>query len=170
MFVFGTADDVFAMAIRIKENGRALYTGAAKGSEDPVLRKLFEDLASLENDHITLVKYLRGHYSDAFPEGELWDPEGLASGYLRSAADTHVFTQETVSDRMKQAKIAPEVLDMAIQFEKDTVHFFVAMKEMLPDEKGKEKLDGLIRDQMDRIRLLAEARTKCLPSRCEIIS
>lgn len=169
MFVFGTADDVFAMAIRIKENGRALYEGAAKGSEDPVLKKLFGDLASLEDGHILLVNYLRAEYSDAFPEGEVWDPEGLATGYLRAAADTHVFTQDTISERLKQVQTAPEALDMAVQFEKDSVHFFVAMKEMLPDETGKGKLDELIRGQMDRIRMLAQARKSCLPSRCEII-
>ncbi|MDQ7784331.1 MAG: ferritin family protein [Desulfomonilaceae bacterium] len=169
MLVFGTVDDVFAMAVRIKENGRTLYSGAAKGSEDQVLSKLFADLAELEDGHILLIKDLRARYSDDSPTGLVWDPEGLAAGYLRSAADTHVFTRETVSERMKQVGTAPEVLDMAVQFEKDTVHFLVAMKEMLLDEQDKDKLDELIRGQMDRIGMLSDARRTCRPTRCEII-
>ena len=99
MFVFGTADDVFTMALRIKENGRTLYAGAAKGSEEPVLKKLFEDLASLENGHITLIKYLRAQYSDASSKEDVWDPEGLAASYLKAAADTHFFTREATANR-----------------------------------------------------------------------
>lgn len=169
MLVFGTVDDVFSMAIRIKENGMALYSGAAKGSEDPVLAKLFSDLASLEVGDIALIRELQKEFADAFPEGQVWDPEGLSAGYLRSAADTHVFTREAVENRMKQVKLAPEVLDMAIQFEKDTVHFLTAMKEMVLDESGKAKLDQLIRGQLDRLGKLADALTTCGPSRCEIV-
>ncbi|MFC1836851.1 hypothetical protein ACFL2Q_19355 [Thermodesulfobacteriota bacterium] len=168
MFVFGTSDDVFVMAIRIIENGRALYAGAAEGTQDPVLKKLFQDLAELEDGHLTLVKYLRVEYADALPEGEVWDPEGLAAGYLGAAADTHVFTHEAAKDRMRQVKTAPEALEMAIQFEKDTVHFFLAMKEMLPDRNGKDKLDALIIDEMDRIRKFVVARKTCKPTTCEI--
>jgi len=44
------------------------------------------------------------------------------------------------------------------------------MKEMLPDDLGKGNLDDLIRGQMDRIGLLAEARKTCKPTKCEIIT
>ncbi len=169
MFVFGTADDVFAMAIRIKENGRRLYAGAAQGSEDPVQKKIFEDLATLEDDHIKVVKSLRARFADRFEdEEEAWDPEGLARSYLQAAADTHVFTHETTTERLKQVRTAPQALEMAIQFEKDSVHFLLGMKEMLPDPKGKEELDELIAEEMDRIARLAQAMKICLPTRCEI--
>jgi rubrerythrin len=170
MFIFGTADDVFAMAIRIKENGRRLYTGAAEGSEDPVQKRLFEDLAALEDDQIRVFKSLRARFAEHVPdEEEAWDPEGLARSYLEAAADTHVFTQEAATERLKEVKTAPQALEMAIQFEKDSVHFFLGMKEILPDAKGKDDLDGLITEEMDRIARLAQAKKTCLPTRCEIV-
>lgn len=169
MFVFGTADDVFAMAIRIKENGRRLYTSAAEGSEDLVQKKLFEDLAALEEDQMKVFKSLRARFAEHVPdEEEAWDPEGLAKSYLEAAADTHVFTHEAASERLKEVKTAPQALEMAIQFEKDSVHFFLGMKEMLPDPEGKEDLDGLIAEEMERIGKLAQAKKTCLPTRCEI--
>jgi rubrerythrin len=170
MIIFGTADDVFAMAIRIKENGKAFYTMAAQLGDDETLKKLFGDLAALEECHIQCVKSLRSQVPEYFPETAVWDPEGLARSYLESAADTHVFTQETETERLKNVKSAPEALDMALQFEKDSVHFFLGMKEMIPDEDGKRELDKLIGEEMDHIRMLSQARKTCLPTSCDIIA
>ena len=47
MFVFGTADDVFTMAVRIEENGKAFYEGASDKTEEPLVKKLFEELAHI---------------------------------------------------------------------------------------------------------------------------
>ncbi len=69
MLVFETADDVFAMGVLVKEHGRQLDAGAATESEDPILTKLFEHLASLEGGHIALVRRLRGQNFDDFSEG-----------------------------------------------------------------------------------------------------
>ncbi len=47
MFVFGTADDVFGMAVRIEENGKTFYLGMAERAQDPQLNKLFQELAAM---------------------------------------------------------------------------------------------------------------------------
>jgi len=169
MFVFGTADDVFALAIRIKENGRTFYARAAQIGDDPVVKKLFEDLAILEGCHIECFKCLRGQLPAYFPEEEVWDPEGLAQSYLEVAADTHVFTAETAAERLQNVQTPIEALDMALQFEKDSVHFFLGIKQMIPDAAAKVELDKLITDEMDHIRRLSQARKLCSPSECEIL-
>ena len=79
MLIFGTPDDVFAMAIRIKENGKAFYQLATKKiGEDPVMQKLFEDLAGLEESQAECFKVIRSDLPGYFPEEEIRDPEGLA--------------------------------------------------------------------------------------------
>ena len=169
MFVFGTADDVFALAIRIKENGRTFYANAAQMGDDPVVKKLFEDLAIMEGCHIECFKCLRGQVPVYFPEETVWDPEGLARSYLEAAADTHVFTAEAAAGRLKSVQTAVEALDMALQFEKDSVHFFLGIKEMIPDATAKSEVDKLIADEMDHIRRLSQAKKQCSPTECEIL-
>jgi rubrerythrin len=154
MFVFGTADDVFSMAVRIEENGNAFYTGAAAMAQDPQTKKLFEDLALMEAGHIKAFKSLRSQLPGAFPADAVWDPEGLAESYLQAAADTHIFTVQAASIRLTGIKTALEALDMALQFEKDSVVFFLGMKEVLPDPGGKDQIDKLIMSEMDHIRML----------------
>jgi rubrerythrin len=158
MFVFGTADDVFTMAVRIEENGETFYSGVAESNDDPQIKKLFEDLAAMESGHIAQFKALRGKLADSLPADAVWDPEGLAESYLQSTADTHVFTLEAASDRLKQVKTPLQALDLALQFEKDSVTFFVGVKEILPDPKGKDEIDKLIKAEMDHIRMISAAK------------
>ena len=169
MFVFGTADDVFALALRIKENGKAFYSRLATMGDDPVLKKLFGDLATLEECHAECFKCLQSQLPEYFPEETVWDPEGLAKSYLEAAADTHVFTADVAAERIKSVQTAVEALDMALQFEKDSVHFFLGIKEMIPDPAAKAELDKLITDEMDHIRRLSQAKKRCSPSECEIL-
>lgn len=157
MFVFGTADDVFAMAVRIEENGKAFYAGLAEKAQDWQLKDLFSELARMEDGHIQQFKALRGDLPQSSAD-TVWDPEGLASAYLEATADTHVFTVESASERLNTVTSPLAALDVALAFERDSVAFFVGMKEILPDQSGKGEIDKLIRSEMDHVRMLAQAR------------
>jgi rubrerythrin len=157
MFVFGTAEDVFTMAVRIEENGHAFYAGAAAKSSDPETKKLFEDLAQMEAGHIVSFKKLRGSLPESALSAGVWDPEGLAESYLQATADTHIFTVEAADSRLSKITTSQEVLNMAIQFEKDSVSFFLGMKELLPDPEGKSEIDQLIRAEMEHVKMLTTA-------------
>ncbi|MGC8659580.1 MAG: ferritin family protein [Desulfomonilaceae bacterium] len=154
MFVFGTAEDVFTMAVRIEENGHAFYSGAAEKATDQETKKLFEQLATMEANHIKAFKSLRSSLPEDALSPEVWDPEGLAESYLQASADTHIFTHETAGSRLKNVNSTQEAITMAIQFEKDSVAFFLGMKEILPDPKGKSEIDQLIKAEMEHVRML----------------
>ncbi|MGB9616591.1 MAG: ferritin family protein, partial [Desulfomonilaceae bacterium] len=154
MFVFGSAEDVFTMAIRIEENGSAFYSMAASRAADPTARDLFRDLAAMEEGHVRAFKTLRSELSNS-TSPLVWDPEGLAESYLQATADTHIFTVEAANERLEKDMSAQQVLETAMQFEKDSVAFFVGMKEILPDPNGKAEIDKLIRAEMDHIRMLS---------------
>lgn len=157
MFVFGNADDVFAMAVRMEENGEAFYKGAAEQTTDPDTKKLLEDLAQMEAGHIAIFKKLRSRLPGSWPADAIWDPEGLAASYLQATADSHIFTMESAEGRLPDVKTARDALNMALQFEKDSVAFFIGMKHILPDEGGKSEIDQLIESEMAHISMLSAA-------------
>jgi rubrerythrin len=159
MFVFGTADDVFAMAVRIEENGNAFYAGVAEKTDDPQAKELFEELARMEEGHILAFKALRGLLPGSSSDA-VWDPERLAESYLQATADTHIFTKEAAQKRVAEVQTPLEGLDMALQFEKDSIAFFIGMKEILPDVEGRGKIDALINQEMDHYRMLTAAKKR----------
>ncbi|MEW6532441.1 MAG: ferritin family protein [Thermodesulfobacteriota bacterium] len=161
MFVFGTADDVFAMAVRIEENGKAFYEGAASGSQNEGVKTLFQELAQMEQGHIELFRALRSTLAPSILD-TVWDPEGLAESYLQAAADTHVFSKEAAIERLKAVDTPEKALDMALLFEKDSVAFFLGMKSILEDPKGKGEIDQLIEQEQSHIRMLSNAKKDLL--------
>ncbi|MBM4325842.1 MAG: hypothetical protein FJ118_01650 [Deltaproteobacteria bacterium] len=161
MLVFGTADDVFAMAVRIEENGKAFYEGAASRSDKASLKALFQELARMEQSHVELFRGLRSALAPSLSD-LAWDPEGLAEGYLQAAADTHVFSGESALARLTGVDTPEKALDMALLFEKDSVAFFLGMKSILPDPKGKGEIDQLIEQEQAHIRMLSDAKKDLL--------
>ncbi|MFH0823863.1 MAG: ferritin family protein [Pseudomonadota bacterium] len=157
MFVFGTADDVFAMAVRIEENGKAFYDGAAAKTDNPKVKKLFEDLAGMEAGHIVLFKAFRSTVASSLPAESVWDPEGLAESYLQATADTHIFTKQSADEHLKGMATPIQALEMALMFEKDSVVFFLGMKDLLPDPAGKGEIDKLIQSEQDHVRMISKA-------------
>ena len=71
--------------------------------------------------------------------------------YLSSLADTHVFFKKEIDITSME-----EVLKSAIIAEKDSIVFYLGMKELVPDKYGKEKLDLIIQEEMQHIRLLSK--------------
>jgi rubrerythrin len=48
-----------------------------------------------------------------------------------------------------------DAVTMALLFERDSVAFFLGMKEILPDPNGRSEIDKLIQAEMDHIRMLS---------------
>ena len=48
-----------------------------------------------------------------------------------------------------------DILKAAIGAEKDSIVFYLGMKELVPEKLGKDKLDGIIKEEMAHIKLLS---------------
>ena len=78
--------------------------------------------------------------------------------YLKALADTRVFFEKTIDlGSMK------EILKSAIEAEKDSIVFYLGMKDVVPDSLGKKRIDDIIREEMSHIRLLSRELTKHRP-------
>jgi rubrerythrin len=53
-----------------------------------------------------------------------------------------------------------EVLKAAIEAEKDSIVFYLGMKDIVPDALGKKRIDDIIKEEMGHIRLLSKELVK----------
>lgn len=147
-----TADDVFEMAGQLERNGAAFYRGAAESrAEDPAAREMLLGLAVMEDNHEKLFTEMRASLTDADKAQTVFDPTGDAVLYLRALADTRVFFQKTVDTSSMR-----EILKAAIEAEKDSIVFYLGMKEAVPEKFGKRRLDTIIKEEMGHIRMLSK--------------
>ena len=68
---------------------------------------------------------------DAAKRETLFDPEGEQSLYLRTMAESHVFVKnKDISGLASRCKTPAEALDLAIAFEKDSIVFYLGIKDV----------------------------------------
>ena len=70
--------------------------------------------------------------------------------YLRALVDTRVFFEKP-SDVSSMEKI----LKAAIEAEKDSIVFYLGMKNAVSEEYGQDRIEGIIKEEMGHIRLLS---------------
>ena len=144
------ADDVFEMAEQMERNGVKFYSTAAKSVSDDDAKKLLLEFAEMEKDHEKTFSQMRKSLKEAEKQKTVFDPEGEAVQYLRALADTRVFFDKEID-----VSSLENILKDAIQAEKDSIVFYLGMKEAVPENMGKKKLDAIIKEEMGHIRLLS---------------
>jgi rubrerythrin len=144
------ADEIFEVAEQIEKNGAEFYRNAAKNVEDENKKKLLLNLAIMEDEHELIFKNMRKQLSEEEKTMTRFDPEDETSAYLRALADTRVFYEKQITGTSIE-----EILKTAINAEKDSIVFYLGMKDVVPPSLGKEKLNDIIKEEMGHIRLLS---------------
>lgn len=146
-----SADDVFEMAEQLERNGAKFYRTAAASVSDPDEKKMLMELAVMEDDHEKTFSKLRAELKAAEKAQTVFDPDGESSMYLRALADTRVFFDKEINTQSMAA-----ILKDAIVAEKDSIVFYLGMKDMVPEKMGKNRMDAIIKEEMGHIRLLSQ--------------
>jgi rubrerythrin len=144
------ADEIFEMAEQIERNGASFYRKAAESVDDSAGKKLLLDFAAMEDEHEKTFAALRKDLSKEDKTATTFDPEGEAALYLRALADARVFFEKKIDTSTME-----EILKAAILAEKDSIVFYLGMKEMVPEKFGKTKIDAIIKEEMGHIKLLS---------------
>lgn len=145
------ADEIFEIAEQIERNGANFYRTAAENITDEDKKKLLIHLAEMEDDHEKTFKTLRDELSENEKTMTTFDPENETADYLRLLADTRIFYEKEVD-----VTSLNEVFKTAITAEKDSIVFYLGMKNVVPSHQGKDWLDRIIKEEMDHIRLLSK--------------
>ena len=144
------ADDVFEMAEQMERNGGSFYRTAADSTADSANKKFLLELAAMEDQHEKTFQSMRAELSSQEKASTIFDPEGEAALYLRALADTRVFFEKEIDVTSME-----NILRSAIEAEKESIVFYLGMKEAVPDNLGKGRLDHIIKEEMGHIKLLS---------------
>ena len=146
-----TAKEIFEMAKQIERNGVAFYQKAAKSVSDASEKDMLLELAKMEEDHEATFVKMEAQLKEQETAPTVFDPEDESVQYLKSLADTRVFFEKEIDlSSMKS------ILKAAITAEKDSIVFYLGMKELVPETLGKDRIDGIIKEEMSHIRLLGK--------------
>lgn len=143
------ADEIFVMAEQIEANGAKFYRDAAENISDADSKKMLLELAAMEDDHVKTFQGLHSQLNDKEKQSATFDPEEESALYLKALADTRVFFEKEIDlTSMK------EILKAALIAEKDSIVFYLGMKELVGKALGQDKIDNIIKEEMDHIKLI----------------
>jgi rubrerythrin len=151
-------DEIFAMAEEIERNGARFYRRAAAITTEPAAQQLFAELARWEDGHERLFQRLRQDLVSAEAAAPtVFDPMGDAELYLQAMAEQHVFRRDLDVEALVDGADGPRgILELALQFERDSILFFLGMKEVVPAHMGPAKVDRLIQEEMGHVAYLSK--------------
>ena len=161
MSIYFNANEIFQIGVQIETNGKLFYETAAKQAQGEAAKKLFQELALWENQHIDLFEKLKLQLPESAKKENLFDPDSELQMYIRATADSHVFVKsKDISALVSTLKTPQEVLDVAVTFEKDSVVFYSTMKKAVPESFGKDQIDALINEEIKHIAMLTREKEK----------
>ncbi len=115
------------------------------------------ELAAMEDDHEKTFATMRAELSGTEAEPLVFDPDDQAQLYLQAMADEHIF--DIKSDPVNQLgnlDTPNEVLKTAMGIERDSIAFYAGLKESVSHMAGKDKIDAIIKEEINHIAILSQ--------------
>lgn len=146
------ADEVFEMAEEIERNGARFYREAAGMASDASVKKMLLELAAMEDGHEKTFQQMRKELSQSDKEPTTFDPENEVAEYLQTLADFHG-TEGKISptEKLTGQETMPEILKIALQAEKNSIAFYVGIKDLVPEKSGKDRIQAIIIEEMAHV-------------------
>lgn len=143
------ADDIFNMAEQIEENGAVFYRKASESLNDAHYQKFLLELSDMEVEHKKIFIDMHASLSEEEKKPTVFDPKDESVLYLKSLADMRVFYEKKMDTSSLEA-----ILMSALDAEKDSIVFYLGMKDLVPEKLGKGKIDAIINEEKKHIQLL----------------
>lgn len=131
---FFHSNEIAKAAVEIERKGQAFYHRVAEKAQNDKTRELFEYLAAEEAKHEKIFSELFERLGKI--ELPAWSTQDEYADYLESLITSHaLFTGGLAEKYMSEADDEQTAIRMAMGFEKDTLLFFMEMRELVPDKE-----------------------------------
>ena len=152
------ADEVFEIAEQIERNGAAFYRKAAEATDLPSAKRLLTQLAEMEDRHEHTFAGMREDLHRKHPDWlpKFFDAEGESetAQYMQAMARDLIFKPATAPAELPSRRLE-RILEVAIGREKDSIVYYLGMKDTVPADLGRDQIDRIIREEMTHITILS---------------
>lgn len=150
-------DEIFEMAEEIERNAARLYRQAAKNTADEQAEQMFLNLAAMEDKHLNTFRLMRKALTAEEKQQMTFDPYNEAAMYLQAMADERG-TEGKISpgEMLSGSETTEQLLKIAVNAEKDSIVFYVGLKDSVPAAAGKDKVETIIKEEMNHLVILKQ--------------
>lgn len=144
-----TMDDLFEIAIKMEENGEAVYKDAIKKIKPNDLKTMLQWMADEEASHCKWFKGQKNSLSLKIDEADL---KKMVPQVLKDMMGEKTLCLDDINFS-EMTKIS-QLLDTFIKFENDTIMFYELLEMFIEEEKILNGLKEIIREEKNHIQKL----------------
>ncbi len=142
-------DEIFEMAEEIERNGARYYRQAAKNTFDEKTKQMFLDMAVMEDEHLDAFKQIRIWLSEKGKKPVVFGPDDEATMYLQiMASNRGTEGRKSQTEELNGSETIEQIINFAINAEKNSIVFYVGLKNLVPSKIGRNKVDAIIKEEM----------------------
>jgi len=149
-------NEVIELAIQIEKSGYEFYNTALKRSD--LSKKAVELITHLRDEeigHEAIFKNIRSNENlEKLGNTVEWQE---AASYLKAISDSHIFSDPKASIKLATTSANEiEVIEYAIQFEKDTLLFFHSLHQKSSEPETKKVINKIIDEEISHVMQLID--------------
>jgi rubrerythrin len=155
MSITFNADEIFEMAEEIERNAARLYRQGAKKAAEKETKEMFLKLAAMEDKHLNTFRLMREELTENEKKQVVFDPDNEATMYLQAMADGRgTEGKASTVEMLTGNETTEELIKTAINAEKDSVVFYVSLKNLVTSEAGRDKVEDIIKEEISHLIIL----------------
>ena len=146
-----TLSEIIDLAIRIEKNGENAYRKAQEEVSNPSLASMLQWLAEEEVEHEKWFTQLKEKAATLAEDPKL---EEMGKAILQGVLGDQTFSIKDAD--FSKIEDINSLLELSVEFEKDTVLFYEMLSAFIEDEETLSQLDKIIEEEKRHVQLLEE--------------
>lgn len=156
VFRYGT-EEIMGIAETVEKNASEFYAQAAEMAGDAAVKEMLLGLSRMEKGHAEIFAAMKEGLSDAEKKVETLDPGNEMLYYLQGTAEIHGWEgKRDPNTRLTGKESMEEILNIAIDAEKEAVFLYTGLKDFVAAGSGKDKVEQIIREEMKHVGVLTK--------------
>jgi rubrerythrin len=152
-----TLAEIFDIAMNLERNGQEFYEQSLKRVIDKKVKEFLIHLRDQEINHLhTFARLKEAHAADKKPAPKL-PPE--MTDLLQTSMTGHLLSWDERPDIDHNTTFA-ELLDAALEFERDSVLFFQFMRELVELPEEREIIDRIVEEENHHVEQLSRMKVE----------
>jgi rubrerythrin len=162
MGIIFNAKEVLTIAINMEENAVKFYKKAAILHAEEYDCNFLLNMAEMEQEHSAKFKKMQKEFADdKYKQNENYDPLGEIDLYLKAVTDSQRGEgAPSISNMLTGEESLADILSLAIDLEKDSILYYIGLKQIVPPTMGQEVVDEIIEEERSHISIIAKELEK----------
>ncbi len=150
------------IAQQMEHDGLAFYRAFAETTGDPAVRRVFEQIAQDEVDHLKAFQALEEALQAERREAGGYADDPDLQAYVGRLLDMQVFADERdVAALGRRTETDYEALAVAMRAERDAIVFYQEMLDLVASDTARETFQWILEQEREHLRLLGDRSEHC---------